>query len=135
MDIGDRSYAALEFLHRCQTLTQPVTVITRLRLDAAWYTPTPAYSGVGRPRKKGARLPTPPQVLTHSDTRWTRLTPVWYAQAERLIEVVTINAVWFHYGLPAVPIRYLLIRDVAGLFEPQALLTTDPALEPDLIFA
>jgi hypothetical protein len=133
--VGDRTYAALEFLHRCQTLTQPVTVITRLRLDAALYTPTPPYSGVGRPRKKGARLPTPQQVLTHPDTRWTRLTAPWYSQTERLIEVATINAIWFHYGLPAVPIRYLLIRDVAGQFEPQALLATDPSLEPELILA
>jgi len=133
--VGDRTYAALEFLHRCQTLSQPVTIITRLRLDAALYTPTPVYSGVGRPRKKGARLPTPQQALIRSDTRWTRIPAVWYGQAERLIEVATINAVWFHYGLPAVLIRYLLIRDVAGQFEPQALLSTDPSLEPELILA
>ncbi len=31
--------------------------------------------------------------------------------------------------------RYLLIRDVAGQFEPQALLSTDPSLDPELILA
>lgn len=40
----------LELLHRCQTLAQPVTLIKRLRLDAAIYERTPPYSG------KGARL-------------------------------------------------------------------------------
>jgi len=43
--------------------------------------------------------------------------------------------VWFHFGLPAVPIRYILIRDVAGKFEPQALLSTDASLAPAQILA
>jgi hypothetical protein len=58
--VGDSTYAALEFLHACQTLPTPVTVITRLRLDAALYEPAPLYSGKGRPRKKGQRLPYTP---------------------------------------------------------------------------
>ena len=57
--VADSSYAALDFLHACQSLTQPVTVITRLRLDAALYEPDPPYSGKGRPRNIGKRLPTP----------------------------------------------------------------------------
>jgi len=61
--VGDSSYAALDLLAACQALAEPVAVVTRLRLDAALYEPTPPYSGIGRPRKKGKRLPTPQQVL------------------------------------------------------------------------
>jgi hypothetical protein len=61
--VADSSYAALAFLHACQTLPNPVTVIPRLRLDAALYEPAPPYSGKGRPRKKGQRLPTPQQLI------------------------------------------------------------------------
>jgi len=43
--VADSGYAALDFLHACQSLAKPVTVITRLRLAAALYEPTPAYSG------------------------------------------------------------------------------------------
>ena len=128
--VGDSTYAALEFLHFCQTLRQPVTVITRLRLDAALYEPIPAYSGTGRPRKKGQRLPTPQQVLDAPHTRWTRLPLVWYNQQERLIDISTHQAVWYHTGLPPVPIRFILIRDVLGKFAPQALLSTEVALDP-----
>ncbi len=32
--VADNSYAALEFLHACQSLSEPVAVVTRLRLDA-----------------------------------------------------------------------------------------------------
>ena len=33
--VGDNSYAVLDLLHCCQSLAQPVTLIARLRLDAA----------------------------------------------------------------------------------------------------
>src|SRR5258708_7897892 len=39
--VADSAYAALDFLHACASLQQPVTVITRLRLDAALYKPAP----------------------------------------------------------------------------------------------
>ncbi len=128
--VADSSYAALDFLHACQTLLKPVTVITRLRLDAALYEPAPPYSGKGRPRKKGKRLPTPQQLIDDPATCWTRLPFLWYNHQLRDIEISTHQAVWYHTGLPAVPIRFILIRDVAGKFDPQALLCTDVALDP-----
>jgi hypothetical protein len=133
--VGDSTYAALDFLHDCQTLLKPVTVITRLRLDAALYTPAPPYPGQGRPRKKGKRLPTPQQVIDHPKTAWTRVTLPWYNHQPRALDIATGTAVWYHTGLPAVPIRYVLIRDVAGKFDPQALLCTDLTLTPDYILA
>jgi hypothetical protein len=123
--VADSSYAALEFLHALQTLPQPVTVITRLRLDAALYENAPPYSGKGRPRIKGKRLPTPQQVMANPDTTWIHLTLPWYGQLKRTIEISSATAVWYHAGLPAVPIRFVLISDVLGKFKPQALLSTD----------
>jgi hypothetical protein len=37
--VADSTYAAIEVLAACAGLPQPVTVITRLRLDAALYDP------------------------------------------------------------------------------------------------
>ena len=53
-----------------------VSLISRLRLDAALYDPAPARAPrqYGRPRKKGTRRPTLQQVLEHPQTPWTRLT-------------------------------------------------------------
>ena len=116
--VGDSTHAALDFLNACQTLNKPVTVITRLRLDAALYEPPPPYSGAGRPRKKGQRLTLP-----------------WYNQPARQIKILSGTAFWFHFGLPGVHIRYVLIRDVAGKFDPQALLSTDLSLSPEQILA
>jgi hypothetical protein len=51
-------------------------------------------------------------------------------QQQREIEIATGEAFWFHYGLPGVNIGYVLIPDVLGQFEPQALLSTQPDLCP-----
>lgn len=133
--VADSAYAALDFLHACAALRQPVTVITRLRLDAALYEPMPPYAGKGRPRKKGQRLPTPHHLINQPDTQWSRLTLPWYDHQSRLLDIATGTAVWYHAGLPAVPIRFVLIRDLAGKFDPQVLLSTDLTLTPDQILA
>ena len=110
-----------------------ITTITRLRLDAALYEPAPVRlpGTMGRPRRKGARLPTLSEVLATKGTRWQTVhVPGWYGAGERTIEIASATAVWQHAGLPVVPIRWVLIRDPLNRFAPQALLCTDPARDP-----
>jgi len=136
--VADSGYAALAFLARCQLLRQPTTVITRFRLDAALYTPAPPRQPHqnGRPRKKGARLPTLAARAADATTNWTPLTVThWYGQRERTVEIVSETALWYHTGLPSVPIRWVLIRDPQGRFAIQALLCTDLTVPPEQIIA
>jgi hypothetical protein len=136
--VADSSYAALELLAGCQAWPQPVTVITRLRLDAALYEPAPPRrpQQVGRPRLKGKRLPTLAVVAGDPATGWTPITvPDWYGTGARQVEIVSDTAVWYHTGLPPVPLRWVLIRDPLGQFDTQALLCTDPAVAPEQILA
>ncbi len=125
--------AVLEFLAACQELSNPVTIITRLRLDAALYQPAPPYSGTGRPRKKGERLPTLANVLQDPNSQWQNITLDWYNGQQREMEVVSQPAVWYHTGKPPVSIRWVLIRDPLGSYEPIALLSTDTTLCPNQI--
>ena len=122
--VGDNSYAALDFLHACQSLANPVTLVTRLRLDAALYAPAPTYPGVGRPRKKGIRLPSLQTMLTCPQTRWQRITVKWYDGQHRLMELSSQTAVWYHSGKPIIPLRWVLIRDPKEEYDPLALLCT-----------
>lgn len=131
--VADYSYAALELLHACQHLANPVTIITRLRLDAALYEPAPEYSGVGRPRKKGKRLPTLESVLNNAQTIWQIATITWYDRKPRQMEITSATAVWYHSGKPPVPIRWVLVRDPKGEYETIALLSTDLDLCPEQI--
>jgi hypothetical protein len=136
--VADSTYACLQLLARCQRLAEPVTVITRLRLDAALYTPAPPRRPrqKGRPRLKGDRLPTLAWRLTEPTTRWTTITVVhWYGQGERAVEVASETAVWYHIGLPPVALRWVLIRDPLNRFVPQALLCTDLSVDPTQILA
>ena len=43
------------------------------------------------------------------------------------------TAIWYHSGSPPVPIRWVLVRDPAGLRKPQAFLCTDLAAAPQTI--
>ena len=136
MLVGDSGFSALLFLDAMRR--GGIAAITRLRLDAALYEPAaPRRPGtVGRPRTKGARLPTLSEVLADASTSWRPVVvPGWYGAGERTVEIASATAVWRHGGLPVVPIRWVLVRDPEHRFAPQALLCTDPAQEPAQIVA
>lgn len=147
--VADSNFAVLELLASLQqrkTPHQPITVVTRLRLDAGLYEsapppPTGKKSPKGRPPLKGQRLPTLKQRLQDPETTWTQIpVPQWYGGAPhkenigsttepRKIEIATGTAVWYHTGKPPVPVRWVLLRDPQEQFRPQALLCTDMAVE------
>jgi hypothetical protein len=136
--VADSTYAALAFLAACRAWRGPVTVVSRLRLDAALYDPAPPRrpGQTGRPRRKGQRQPTLAAVAADPHTAWTALTlEHWYGAGPRLVEIASATAVWYHSGLPPVPLRWVLIRDPRGRFTTQALLCTDPAVAPAQILA
>src|SRR3954447_15941602 len=124
---ADSSYAVLELLAAAAALTQPVTIVTRLRLDAALYEPAPPREKgkKGAPRKKGERQPSLAERLSDPTTVWERQTIRWYGGVLREVELASGTAVWYHSAKPVVPLRWVLIRDRLGEFEPQALLSTD----------
>jgi hypothetical protein len=125
--VADSSYAVIELLAACAGLPQPVTMVTRLRLDAALYEPAPPREPGkrGAPRKKGARQSTLAERLTAPTTTWETARVAWYGGTTRSVELASGTAIWYHSGLPVVPIRWVLIRDPLGQFEPQALLSTN----------
>ena len=82
--VADSSFAALEWPALVAQLPR-VSVITRLRLDAALYDPPPqrAPGTKGRPRLKGKRRPTLEAVLIDEKT-WSMLTiDDWYGEGLR----------------------------------------------------
>lgn len=133
--VADSTYAVLELLASCRALRQPVTMITRLRLDAALYDPAPPRTSKtkGAPRKKGSRQPTLAQRLADPATVWEELKVRWYGGVSRTVKIATGTAVWYHTGLPVVPIRWVLICDPEDKFDPQALLCTELDCSPQQI--
>jgi hypothetical protein len=134
--VADRTYASLKLLDRCRRLRDPITFITRLRLDGALYEPAPPRrpGQIGRPRIKGERLPNLSEVAEEPITVWkpTKIAN-WYGSGERTVEVASQTAVWHSTGLPAVPVRWVLVRDAQGAFKAQALLCTDLDADPQKV--
>src|SRR4051795_4812300 len=134
--VADGGYASLKLLDRCRGLAKPISFVTRLRLDAALYEPAPPRKPgqIGRPRLKGERLPNLSAVAEDRATMWTPIMVAnWYGSNKRTVEVVSETAVWHSTGLPAVPLRWVLIRDPQEEFETQALLCTDLDAKPEQI--
>lgn len=134
--VADSSFAVISLLARVSQLAEPLCMIVRFRLDAALYEPAPPRPPhtPGRPRLKGARLPTLEHRAADPKTAWQRLTIAhWYGEGRRTVEIVSGTAVWHHSGQPVVPLRWVLIRDPKGKFKTQALLSTDLKVKPDQI--
>ena len=124
--VADGGFASLALLKSLSS--RSVICVTRMRLDARLFNPAPPRNKgtKGRPRLVGTRLPSLLQVVTNPNTVWQRLKFLnWYRETNRLIEITSGTAVWYHGGLPPLPIRWVLVRDPKGKFETRAILCTD----------
>jgi hypothetical protein len=103
-------------------------MITRLRLDANLFRPAPRRrpGQRGRTPLKGQPLPKLSAVLKNKKTVWTSVVVAqWYNARQHALLVATGTALWYHAGIPPVPIRWVLVRDPSGEHEPAAFLSTD----------
>jgi hypothetical protein len=135
--VVDGAMAAVKLGLRCAGYGQPVTLVSRLRLDAVLHAPPgPQPKGKRGPKpKKGERLPALAQVLTTPSTQWRKQAIDWYGGRQRLIEFVTGTALWYTPGFDPLPIRWLLVRDPLGQFKPTAFFATDQSVDPLQILA
>jgi hypothetical protein len=127
--VADSSYAVIDLLN---AVRRRICMITRLRLDARLFDPPGQRrpGTVGRPPVIGQRQPTLAERLANPKTRWRALKVTgWYGRGERMVEIVSGTALWHHPGR-LVPIRYVLVRDVANELRPQAFLCTDLDAQP-----
>jgi hypothetical protein len=123
--VGDAGFAALDLL---ASVRAHVCMVTRLRLDANLFRPAPKRQKGqrGRTPQKGRALPKLSKVLKSKKTVWTSVVvSQWYNARQRTLLVATGTALWWHPGIPPVPIRWVLVRDPSGEHEPSAFLSTD----------
>jgi hypothetical protein len=128
--VTDSSFSAIELI---AAVRQHVCFITRLRLDANLFAPAPRRHSrtLGRPPKKGRKLPKLTTILSAPTTIWTTIVmPEWYGGERCRLQIATGTAIWYHSGMPPVPIRWVLVRDPTGIRKPQAFLCTDLGASP-----
>jgi hypothetical protein len=106
------------------------TVVSRMRRDAALFGPKPAPTGRrGRPRNRGERLPTPPELAGSLRRRQFRAVTVeWRGRSETRL-VWSREVLW--YGVcPKAMVRLVVVRDPAGVEPDDFFFTTDLAMAP-----
>jgi DDE superfamily endonuclease len=125
----DIAYAGQQLL---EDLREHVTVITQMRLNSGLYAPPPPPQPGrrGRRRKVGERLPRLRERLDDPATSWRRFrASFWYGRREVELEIATGTALWYYHGSPAIPIRWVLVRDPIGKMPPRAYLSTDQDMD------
>jgi hypothetical protein len=131
--VGDGTYGthgladALNPASRHPSLRR-VTLVSRFPMDGATYAPPPPYSGRGRPRLKGARLPSPRQVASDPETAWSRVTVEWYGGTRKAVLVCSRTGLWYRPGSTPTPVRWVVVRDPKGKRRDEAFFTTDVEL-------
>ena len=125
--VGDQAYSVIDLGLSCRR--RGVRLIAPLRLDARLFAPVPERPAgtVGRPRKVGDRLPNLTAVLDDPATAWEPAAVRWYDGVERVLELATGTALWYHPGFEPLPIRWVLSRDPQGKLEPRAWFSTEPS--------
>jgi hypothetical protein len=109
---------------------QRVTLVSRFQMDASVYAPPPPYSGRGRPRVKGHRLPSPQQVASDPATRWQRHRVAWYGGTRKTVLTCSDTGLWYKRSCRATPVRWVVVRDPKGTRPDEVFFTTELGLRP-----
>lgn len=108
-----------------QSIKQKISFISRLKLNARLFD-FPFCNHMGRPRKKGLRLPSITSVLVDPEVIWVSKKVLWYGGKYKEVEFITGTCLWhvMTYSQSPIPIRYVLLRDLANKFKPVLLMST-----------
>lgn len=126
--VTDHEYACRTVV---KSLPKNVVFTGPMPKDAALHLPVGAYRGVGRPRVKGKRLPSPEELAKDRSRRWKRVMLEIYGR-EVTMQTKSIRCTW-----PTVAgsrmVRVVRTRDPKGLLADRTFFCTDPASSIDSI--
>ena len=134
--VGDGAYAAIKLVLCCIGLSVPVSLVSRLRLDAGLYDfPEPEQPGKRGPKpQKGKKLKKLEDRVKDPSTVWTSIVINWYDGILRTLEITSGVCLWYSPGQPPVPIKWVLVRDPKGELRTEAFFCTDTtASENDIL--
>jgi hypothetical protein len=120
---GDGNYGSHEMARFASRRRGRLCLVSKFYPDANLYEPPPVYSGHGRPRVKGAKLPTPQEEVAHSRRR--RLNVAWYGGGRRDVQTVSGCGQWYKAGQGLVFVVWVFVHDLTGSHRDEYFFTTD----------
>ena len=124
--VGDGGFASHELARFAHRHRRRCALVALFHGDAALYEPPPPYRGKGRPRLKGAKLPSPAETVAARRLRTT--TVAWYGATERTVQIASGRGHWYRAGQGLVPVQWVFVRDVTGTRNDQYFYCTSPGL-------
>jgi hypothetical protein len=124
---ADGNYATHDLARLAARHPTRLTFLSHFYADANLYEPPPAVVGKkpsGRPRKKGAKRPSPAQVVEQAPPR-QRLDVAWYGGSRRAVDVITGTGHWYEAGTPLVAVLWVWVHDCTGTHRDEYFFTTD----------
>jgi hypothetical protein len=104
-------------------------LVSKFYPDARLYEPPPMTRGkkpAGRPRKKGAKRPTPQEVV--ADAQRAKLNVAWYGGGRRDVETVSGTGHWYKAGEGLVLVLWVFVHDRSGTHRDEYFFTTDRSM-------
>jgi hypothetical protein len=123
---GDGNYGSQEMARFASRRRDRLTLVSKFYPDARLYEPPPVYTGHGRPRVKGAKLPTPQEVVAASAQ--TPLNVAWYGGGRRDVTTVSGTGQWYKAGQGLVAVRWVFVHDLTGTHREEYFFTTEVTL-------
>jgi hypothetical protein len=125
-DAGYGTHEVARFVYRHR---RRLALVSKLHPDANLFEPAPPYTGKGRPRVKGARLPKPSQAVADG-ARLRRLTVGWYGGGTRQVKTTGGTGHWHKSGKGLVPLRWVFVRDRSGTHRDEYFFSTELTMSP-----
>lgn len=128
---GDGGFGTHELARTAAKRSTRLTLVSRFYADANLYAPPPvrgARKPSGRPRLKGAKLPSPEKVVARNARQRQRLQVSWYGGGRRDVEVVTGTGHWYKAGEGLVQVLWVFVHDRTGTHRDDYFFTTDVRL-------
>ncbi|HXH08890.1 MAG TPA: transposase, partial [Alphaproteobacteria bacterium] len=130
--VGDGAYGSHRLAGAARRLQ--ITVVSRLRKDAALYAEAPRRrkGQRGRPRKKGRRLASPEAIARHRNASWTTMLVEWYGGRIRQVRWLSGTGCRHTPGQEPILIRWVLVEDLLTGRQ-ECFYSTDPNQPPQSI--
>ncbi len=120
--VGDIAFASHKIAHAC--VNSGGCLISRMRMDARIFNFPDRHRRKGRPLLVGKRCPLFSDYLKDPNVIWKETTVDWYGGKKKTLLTYTGVNLWYAYGIPPLPLRWILIKDPNNELEPIVLFST-----------
>lgn len=130
--VADSAFACHAIAHTCAKTNG--ALISRMRMDARIFNfPDQNKKKRGRPLLVGKRCPLFTDYLSDPMVTWEKILVQWYGGKEKEVLIYTGVHLWYAYGIPPLPIKWILIKDPHNEKEAIVLFSTNIKHSPKRI--